>query len=235
MPDGVKAIRSRGATTVLVHQTDAQPFNVNWIAADSPAPYGPGATYRKVRIALPYLVTFCAFSMLRRRLTLTPYNECFFSNVPVSSLSEGELCYPALLNCSRFKKPEGKPLAWICTQFLDYQRLAAIEDQNKRFRESFRAVMQTLLGASFNQSSEHHEDGSWYTASVKQKIDPRIATIERWETETAKDPMFALEVPWIGTGMNIEQMLERIFSLRKADDAGVTSSADVARLIFNQK
>jgi hypothetical protein len=250
LPDGVKAVRSRGKLTIFVHETAPAAWNFRWIAPDSKSQFGPGTKYRTVRIGLPYLITFCTFDRggggdggtgRGHGLSLSSMNECFFSRAPLQRLDEGELCYPALLNCSKFPIERGHPLAWICTEHLDFQRLGAIEDINQRVRASFRALMETLLGSAFNLSSEAHEGSSWFTETVRKKVDPRIESIERWQGETEKDPMFVLDVPWIGTGKTTAQMLERILTLRRGVGSGggapakpaVTTSDDIARIIFN--
>lgn len=249
LPDGVKAVRTRGRITIFVHETPPATWSFKWIAPDSKAQFGPGTKYRTVRIALPYLVTFCVFdsggsgrggSVGSGSLVLSSLNECFFSRHPLSRLDEGELCYPALLNCSRFPMLQGHPLAWICTEHLDFKRLLEIQDPNQRVRASFRALMETLLGSAFNLSSEAHEGSSWFTETVRRKVDPRVESIERWQSETEKDPMFVLEVPWLGTGKTVAQMLERIFTLRRSGAGGgggarpaVSTSDDIARIIFN--
>jgi hypothetical protein len=236
LPDGIKAARSRGRLTIWVHETPPATWNLKWIANDSKARYGPGTKYRKVRIALPYLITFCVFEQTPpdRRMLLGSRNECFFRREPLDRLDEGELCFPALLNCSKFPREEGKPLAWICTEHLDYDKLSAIDDTNDRLRASFRTLMETLLGSGFNFSSEAHEGASWFSETVRKKVDPRVAGIDQWQSETTKNPLFVLEVPWLGTGRTVEQMMERIFSLAHADNNGaVKTSADVARIIFN--
>jgi hypothetical protein len=239
LPDGVKAVRSRGRFTIFVHETPPAAWNFKWIAADSKSQFGPGTKYRTVRIALPFLITFCVFERGPRTLNLSPLNECFFSRRPLQRLDEGELCFPALLNCSKFPTERGHPLAWICTEHLNFKRLQEIEDDNQRVRAAFRALMETLLGSAFNLSSEAHEGSSWFTETVRKKVDPRIETIERWQEETAKDPMFVLDVPWLGTGKTVAQMLERMLGVcRGGGGAGaprppVSTSDDIARIIFN--
>jgi hypothetical protein len=250
LPAGVKAVRSLGRLTIFVHETAPATWSFKWIAADSKSQFGPGTKYRSVRIALPYLHTFCVFNHGagggrdgdRGALFLSPYNECFFSRAPLDRLDEGELCYPALLNCSKFPTDRGHPLAWICTEHLDFRSLQKIADTNQRVRASFRALMETLLGSAFNLSSEAHEGSSWFTETVKKKVDARIESVERWQEETARDPLFVLDVPWLGTGKTVAQMLERIFTLRRgvaaaaaagATKPAVSTSDDIARIIFN--
>lgn len=159
-------------------------------------------------------------------------DECFFRNEPLRKVTD-ELCYPALLNCSKFHgdpKSNGAPLSWICTQHLKRTKLMNSTDPADRLNGGFEAVRYCLLETGFNLSSEHHEANSWYGAS--KGIDPRISPIENWEKETDKNPLFVLDVPWIKTGYTVEGAVGRIFKHSNAVYAGAAkSSDDVARLI----
>src|SRR5205085_6795012 len=100
LPTGMKAMRTRGRHTIMVHETPPATYNFKWIANDSPEGFGAGTKYRTVKIALPYLIVFCVFEARHRgRAQLVPFNECFFRNQPLDALDEGELSFPALLNC----------------------------------------------------------------------------------------------------------------------------------------
>jgi hypothetical protein len=231
LPDGVKAVFSRGPVTVWVHQTPPRVFNLKWIAEGSGAPFGGGTRYRDVRLALPYLIVFAVFAPGENGWQqLGHSNECFFRNAPLESVDD-ELFYPALLNASKFHPQEGRPLAWICTQHLDRQPLVSEPDANKRLRKAFRALMHCLLETGFNYSSEHHEGASWFSESTR--VDKRLATVEKWQEASAKDPLFVLDVPWLKTKLTVGQVADRIFTIHRANKAAVASSGDVARLIFN--
>lgn len=231
LPDGVKSVLSHGPFTIWVHQTPPCVFQFKWIASDSPARFGKGTRYRTVKLALPYLVTLAVFGPGEdNQAQLTAANECFFRNDPLNSLDD-ELHYPALLNCSRFTPPDGRPLAWICTQYLDRNLFIHEANVNKRLRVAFRALMHCLLETGFNYSSEHHEGSSWYNESTG--VDPRIATVEKWQAATEKDALFVLEVPWLKTGLSVRQVAERIFKNLKAHQAAYKSADDLARLVFN--
>jgi hypothetical protein len=232
LPDGVKAVLSSGALTVWVHQTPPRVHQLRWIAEGSGAPFGPGAEYRDVRISLPYVIVLAVFcSGPGGRPTLTGGNECFFLNKPLESLAD-ELLFPALLNCSRFVPAEGHPLSWICTQYLKPPAAARQADKGKVMRAGLRALLSCLLETGFNYSSEHHEGSSWFTES--RKCDPRIETVDRWQEATARDPLFAIEVPWLKTGLSLEQIVQRIFQYNRCLSPPVTAAGDIARILFNQ-
>ena len=232
LPDGVKLLASRGSVTVWVYERPPQVYSLKWIASNSPAPFGRKARYRTVKIALPYLVIMAVFVPGRgNSLQLSGYNECFFRRAPLKNPAADMLSYPALLNCSKFEPPDGRPLSWICTQKLDYTSISSEPDDNTRMRTALRALLHALLETGYNLSSEHHEASSWFTESVS--IDPRIATIERWERETNKDPLFVLDVPWLTTDLSLEQVIDRIFAILYATGPKINSAGDIQRILFN--
>jgi len=229
-PKGVLQ-RVEGNAVIWIYQRDPQPYSFKWIAPDSTMPFGRGTKYREVTIALPYLVVFAVFAIVPPgRLTLTSSNEAFFRNAPIRS-PDDELYFPALLNCSMFNSPQGRPLAWICTQYLD-RSFDREEDLNRRMNGGFKALLSVLLEAGFNYSSEHHEGMSGFSAS--QKLDERISTVEKWQEASKQSPLFALEVPWLPTGFSVAGVTERIFKRLNATRPPLKTAADVARIVFNQ-
>jgi hypothetical protein len=226
LPDGVRWIETRGPITIWVHQTPPRVYGFKWIARDSPAQFGNGAKYRMARLALPYLIVFAAFE----GDMLSTYNECFFRVAPLENEND-KLLYPALLNCSRFSQPEGRPLSWICTQNLDLAAILRLRSTSQRMQQGLKALMHCLLETGFNYSSEAHEGSSWFTESTK--VCPQVSTVEQWEKASAGDPLFVLEVPWLKTGLSVRQVAERIFKNRDASNSRIASSADLARIIFN--
>jgi hypothetical protein len=227
MPDGTALVRTRGACTVLVHQTPPAVCKLQWIADGSPAQFGAGTVYRDVTIALPYLLVLAVFE----NGELSGASECFFRNAPVTS-PDDELHYPALLNCSKFTPREGRPLSWICTQKLDRSRIVGT-GRNTRIRSGLKALLHCLLETGFNYSSEHHEGSSWFTES--RGVDPRVASIEAWEQATSVSPLFVLDVPWLKTGYSVARLVERIFSQRPpaVQPPPLSTAGDLARLVFN--
>jgi hypothetical protein len=232
LPDGVKLVRSRGPVTIWVYERAPQVHSFKWIAAESPAEYGRGTAYRNVRIALPYLVVVAVFvAGPRGRTVLSSRNECFFRCDPLKTVDD-PLYFPALLNCSKFPSQEGKPLSWICTAKLRQDAATLKErDENRRMHKGLNALLHCLLETGFNRSSEHHEGSSWFTESAS--VDPRIATVERWEQATAESPLFVLDVPWLPTRHTVGQVVDRIFALHGARARQTSTAQDVARLVFN--
>jgi hypothetical protein len=233
LPDGTKAVLTQGGITILVYECPPSVQRLLWIANDSPVPYGPGATYRTVRLALPYLIMLVVLAADGNgNLQLTGANECFFRVEPLKSL-DAPLCYPGLLNCSRFEPQDGRPLSWICTQHLRPNAAMRDPDMNKRLTASFLALRHCMLETGFNFSSEHHEFSSWYTES--RKVDSRINTVEAWEAASVQDPLFVLDVPWLPTNHSVRQVAERIFKQQEVHSKAPRTAAALARIIFNHK
>jgi hypothetical protein len=228
LPSGVVGMRSEGPITVWVHQTPPSVYRFKWIARDSPAPFGSEAKYRTVRLALPYLLVFVVFTGEPGALTLSKNNECFFRNDSLES-EDDELFYPALLNCSKIALPDGGHRCWICTQHLARSQFEREKNTGKRLRGAFKELMRCLLETGFNLSSEVHEGTSFFTES--KSCDPRIATVEEWEQATSQDPLFVLEVPWLRTGLNVRQMIDRIIQYHRLGRSPA-SSASLAKIVY---
>jgi hypothetical protein len=228
VPNGVRLLYSEGNMTVWVYEIAPGVVQLKWIADDSPTPFGPGSKYRKVRIALPYLVVLAVF----QHGLLSEVNECFFRVAPLETEND-DLLFPALLNCSKFHAPAGRPLSWICTQHLDRRLIMTERDPSRRMRRGLKLLRHCLLETGFNYSSEHHELSSWFTES--RKVDPRVSTVENWEKATVDDPMFVLEVPWLKTNMSVKQVVDRIVNCQHGASPRVTTDLDLARLIFSAK
>ena len=163
------------------------------------------------------------------RLSLTGHNECFFRAAPLKGMDDA-LCFPALLNCSKFESPDGKPLSWICTANHDLSA-GEVSDETARMWKQFGLLLQCLLETGFNLSSEAHEGASWYAESVR--VDNRIATVERWEKATAANPLFVLDVPWLSTHMTVRQVQDRIFANHAVPRHRMETAMDLARVLFN--
>jgi hypothetical protein len=233
LPDGVKTFLSRGRMVIWVHQMSPRVCSLRWIAEGSKAPYGPDAAYRLVRIALPYVCVFVVFRRIRGgRMELTHKNECFFRNKPLTSLDD-KLMYPALLNCSKFRNGDRKPLAWLCTQHLNIELLAGIAQENEYMRTALAKVLSCLWDTGFNFSSERHEGDSWFSETVRRKVDPRISSVKSWQEATEQDPLFAVDVPWLETGKSVREIADRIFDMNGAREMTFESARDLARLIFH--
>lgn len=237
LPAGVKTVLSQGPLTLWFWEQAPRIHKFRWIASDSPKPYGPGTEYRDVRIALPYLVIMAAFVRNGDGMpNLILKDECFFRNEPLKSIDD-ELCFPGLLNCSKYGSggeefSMNHPLSWICTQHLKPNKQMQSSRPGDRFQGGFEAVRYCLLETAFNLSSEHHEGNSWYGAT--KKVSTRIETVEKWEENTRKDPLFVLDIPWIKAKHTIRTLADRVFKQNGQSAGSIKTADDLARIIINR-
>lgn len=248
LPDGVRTVFAREPMLVVVHESPPQVIEVEWIREDSPKPYGPGATYRRRRLAFPYQVLFCVFGRQRGRLALTRRNELFFATRSLCAAGlddEDHLKFPTLLNVSRYEEidMEGKSLAWLCTQAWGERDLInRVPDEAGRVVRGVDGLVRFLGESKYNLSSEvnpqakaSRELRSWFTESARRKIDPRVQTVAAWERATRKDPSFILQVPFLPVGHSVAAVAERIFNNYCPPAPGTPTAADLARIVFNRK
>jgi hypothetical protein len=237
LPDGVKCMLPMANGCILVHQTTPRVYNFRWISGDSRAEYGPQTSYRPVRLALPYVIVLAVFESAHGDIPrLSKRNECFFLNEPLDVKGmDTELCYPALLNCSRFPDGPDFPLSWICTQNLPPSEYARGHTLAQSLRMGIEALLRHLLESGFNRSSEHHELNSWFAETVAAGVDPRIASVRDWERATKEDPLFVLEVPWLPTGLSLAKVADRIARVNGRAGPRITCAEDVARLVMNAR
>jgi hypothetical protein len=235
LPDGAKAVLPIPKGNLVVHQTPPRTWNFQWIAKASPEPFGPGAEYREIRLALPYVIVLAVFDGAPGGLPrLSNSSECFFSTRPLDRAGFAtELCYPALLNCSRFPlEAKDKPLSWICVQHLSPKAHMGAKTPSEALRRGLGALLQHLFESGFNLSSEHHELSSWFSETVAAGVDARIASVETWEQASAEDPLFVLDVPWLPTGHTLQSIVERIAQHRGGQDPRSRTASDLVRVVF---
>jgi hypothetical protein len=197
LPDGIKFMEWRAPFMLVVHQLPPHVRQFRWIANDSPQQFGPGTTYRKVRLSIPYSITFALYFERGGKLYLAGSNELYFRNEPLRSKSE-KLCYPALLNISRIATPK-RQRSWICTQYLRHPK-------NGDWTAQLSALLDHTWNGGFNRSSEHHEGASWYGES--KGVHPDLHPVEKWEAATAKDEAFALRVPWKPAALALADLMD---------------------------
>jgi hypothetical protein len=200
LPDGVKFAEWRPPLLLVVHQQPPHVRQFRWIANDSPRRHGPGTVYRKVRLSIPYAVTFALYVQQGPALVLSHANELYFRNEPLRSRTE-RLGYPALLNVSRIPAPK-RERAWICTQHL-------MPGPEADWTGQLQALLEHTWNGGFNLSSEDHEGASWYGAS--KGVHPDLHPVERWEKASAGNDAFALGVPWKPVPLSVAEVMDALF------------------------
>jgi len=223
---------------VLAHETLPAVRTMKWIAKDSPEPYGPKAIYRNVTVSLPFVVTMVMVMRMGDGLwSYTHANEAFFSLTPFEA--KEKLLFPALLNVSKWPDPaaEQTALAWICTANYQFKPMKVGMEESKNLDLITRQLVENLLLAGFNYSSERHEGQSWYSETIKSE--KRIGTIEKWEVLTKKDPMCGLKMNYLPTKMTVDEMAERMFFVGhnglKGAAVGINSEAALAATLGAMK
>ncbi|NNC89229.1 MAG: hypothetical protein HKN82_12285, partial [Akkermansiaceae bacterium] len=193
----------------------------------------PEAVYRRVTIALPYVVVIGLFvsrakSRGRSRLPGRSIACVFFRNKPLESLDD-ELCYPALLNLLPGRRADHPPLSFICTQYLD-ESFHGVQDEPERFRRTVQGMVSCLFDTGFNHHAEDGGTASWFTTSGA--VDPRIASIEAWERATAEDPAFACTVPWLPSNWTVRSVTDHFLNRFGIDRPIPGNAPSLARFVM---
>ena len=200
LPDGIKFVEWRPPLLLVVHQMPPHVRQFRWIANDSPVPFGPGTKYRKVRLSIPYAITFALYAQQGEGLFLTGWNELYFRNEPLRARND-RLGYAALLNVSRIDAPQ-RQRAWICTQYLDF-------DDEADWTGQLQALLEHTWNGGFNLSSENHEGASWY--GLSKGVHPDLHPVEHWERASTANDAFALSVEWRPVPLSVEEIMECMF------------------------
>ena len=197
-PDNVVWNVRCGPLRICIAELKPQLRLVKWLHPDSPVPFGPEAITSQRQLATPYVILKVPF--LRERLL--PRVEVFYRSAPLRSKDgpDGALYFPNLFNVS----PHAYDcISWFCTQYLPIRKLPT------GTAAGLNAVTHHLWGGDFNASSEEHEGQSTFGLTIRQEVDERVTSVERWETESQKDPRFVLSVPWLDAQVNVAQLVER--------------------------
>ena len=237
-PHGVRKVWTRDAAKIFLLEIPWSVHRLSWISDSSPVPYGPDAEYVDRVLACPWILLFVAFVVDGHgRLVLDRRkNEIFFATKgPVTDLDDTDyLCYPTLLNCSKFREHEQdtKPLSWLCTQSLPVGPIRRIRKNDRRVTETFKALRSLIFEAPGNYSSEHHEETSWFTAQ-KQDLQ-QLRDVANWERESEKNPAFILKVPFRKVNLSCTQIADRLFNIMSVHSSPLSNANELIRAIFNR-
>lgn len=187
IPDGVRFIRRQADVVVLGLEEPPAVRTVRWLSDDSPAPFGPGATYQTARLAFPYVVIIVGL----RDGALTGRAQCFYRVAPLRTLDDA-LLFPNLRNVA---KAHGQ-LAWVCLRKIGVD-LAALT-----WVEKVRQIREHFWQAGFNSSCEV---SYWDTM---RGVDARVASIANWEEATQRDRFFPLSVAWRASSVTVRDVMD---------------------------
>lgn len=214
IPEGVRIVRQRGDVVVLVLEEQPQVRTVQWLADESPVPFGVGAVYRTARLAFLFIITVVAF----RAGGLTGYQQCFYRTEPIGALSD-TLFYPNLYNVA-----DGfGQTCWLCLVNLrcDLSSLS--------WNDKVREIRRHLWGAAFNQSSELHEGMSYWAAM--RTIDPHYKSLAAWEEASRTDPFFPLKVQWQPSGRTLAEVVDGM--LERVGPRCLQTASDLAQVMMS--
>ena len=191
IPEGVRFVHRRSDVVVLVIEEKPHLRTVQWLADDSPVPFGPRARYRTVRLSFPFVVLIIAF----RGGELTGQQQCFYRTAPLRNL-DATLLLPNLYNVS---VDAYEQQAWLCLQPLR-GKLGDLtwEDRVQAIRKE--------LWAKFNRSSEMHEGQSYW--GQMREVDARVSSIDAWQEASRSDRFFPLQVEWKPAGCTVGEVVE---------------------------
>lgn len=179
IPRGVRFLVHRQPATLVVIEEPPHVRTVQWIEDESAEPFGDGAAYRRVSLAFPYVVILAVF--LHGRLTTN--TQCFYRTAPIERRDD-RLYIPNLYNVDvRDDFP-----CWLCLKKLD--GLVRSHSWSKKVD----TIRRHFWGATFNRSASP-APGTGYWWKMKA-LDPRISSLDRWETASRENPLFPLHVAW---------------------------------------
>lgn len=180
LPDGIKLAYTKGHRTVIVieqkPQTRTVTFDAELVKKASVAKEAKEHNefgYRFV-LAFPYVYFVIVFDVGKYK-----YHELYFRNKPLTSIREHIYLAP-IPNVFRDK---GK----------DYKPMCMGADFGSIVREELTVARQSeMVVSDFWQRAFNAELGS----GDHESLDPRIKNYAVWQENSAKNPLFILEVPW---------------------------------------
>ena len=212
-----------GTADVLIVELPPRMRSVQWIAPDSPQPYGPEATFRARQLATPYVVLKASF----RRRRVLHRAEVFYRNAPLADCSGpgGELFWPNLLNVS----PDAHGCtSWLCTQFLDMEHRPAgiTAGAERRGASSLGRAVQSV-----ERGPRRHYDVQQGRRRADRSAGHRRRSLG---SEMVRDPRFVLDVPWRSTGLDVQKLILAELACQQIAAYPDTASA-VANLLLRCK
>ena len=206
LPPGTRLALARGPSLVLAIEQPPQVRRVVW-RAGTLKDTGEG---RQVALAMPYVVYLVRF-----------FHEQFeemrvyYRAAPLGT-DEDALSLPNLWNVQAAESPLARCRACLRGRpALDGLTPAAQAE----------AAIAFFWASGFNLDVE---DNSFERSRL---LDGRIASLESWETATAADPLFALQVPWAPAGLTIRRAMEHLLHWGQAASP-VAEAADLADVMY---
>lgn len=188
----------------------------------------PEPRWREATVALPYVLFFITVQGGRYLGKSSVYfrNERIRAADFTDTLSD---CH--FFNCS----PQAYGVyCWMCSTSLP----PAVQP-TQSLPAFVASVIDNFWFTGFNYSSEHNEGNSFFglgrKGGKKQIPDARVQTIEAWEEATARDPGFAVTVPWNPSPRTVRDVFAELTAVGSGSAWPFRTAGDLGNLIVGNK
>jgi hypothetical protein len=206
LPEGTRLFARWRHTGVLVIEEPPRVRRLRWSAKTLKSE----GDYTEHSLAFPFIVYLVGFHQ-------NDFEEMriYFRSGPISSEAD-PLYYPNLWNVQAAESPLARCRACL---------RGRPEGLERSVGEQAAGLIEYFWATGFNRDIE---DNCFDRA---RRRDPRIATLEAWESATRADPLFPLGVTWEPVGISLGQALDH---WRRHGDHGrkIESTGDIADVMY---
>jgi hypothetical protein len=206
LPDGTRIYARWRHTTVLAIEQSPQVRHLRWSAKTLKSE----GEYVEYWLAFPFIVYLVGFH-------LEEFEEMrvYFRTAPLAGESD-PLCFPNLWNVQAAESPLARCRACL---------RGRPEGLERPVGEQATALIEFFWAAGFNRDIE---DNCFARAKAR---DPRIATLEAWESATRSDPLFPLSVGWEPAGLSLAEAVDHCRRHRD-HSRRIETAADLADVMY---
>lgn len=206
LPPGTRLALARGPSLVLAIEQPPQVRRMAW----RPGTLKETGESRQVALGFPYVVYLVRFSHEQ-------FEEMrvYYRSAPLAR-DEDVLSLPNLWNVQAAESP----LA-LCRACL----------RGRPALDGLTPAAQAEAAIGFFWASGFNLDVEDNAFERSRMLDARIASLESWETATAADPLFVLQVPWAPAGLTIRRAMEHLLHWGQAASP-VADAADLADVMY---
>ncbi len=208
LPPGTRIAKLEGTVNVLCVEQPPQLRLIRW----SDAAMGKGAEYQTYRLAFPYIVyiflffqgTFEDMRVYYRTAPLQGPNDTLLLSNLWNVQADPEK--PSACRACLRGRPEDlwdRPPVQQATMLLDF-----------------------FWGTGFNADIA----GNCFERA--RPLDPRITTLEAWETASQAEPLFPLTLPWEALGLTIGEVMDRLAESGPQPRRAIADASDLANLMY---
>ena len=208
LPPGTRIIKADGAATVCCIEQPPQVRLIRWSASGM----GKGGEYQTFRLALPYIVhIFLFFQGTFEDMRV------YYRTAPVQS-PDDILLLPNLWNV---QADPAKPSA--CRACLRGRP----EDLWER-----PLVQQVMMLLDFFWGTGFNTDIAGNCFERSRIRDPRISSLEAWETASEADPLFPLQIPWEKLELTVGEAIDHLVESGPQPRQAIADASDLANLMY---